>query len=38
MIAARLRGFLNAPDETRGGIYSNAQAMARCLTNSRVLA
>lgn len=37
MIAARLRGFINAPDDTRGGIYSNAQQMARCLTNSRVL-
>lgn len=37
MIAARLQGFVNAPSDTRGGIYSNAQSMARCLTNSQVL-
>lgn len=36
-IAGRLQAFTNQPAETRGGVFANAQAMARCLTNSEVL-
>lgn len=36
-VSDRLRGIINNPPETRGGIYSNAQQMARCLNNQEVL-
>lgn len=36
-VADRVRGIINTPAETRGGIYSNAQQMARCLNNQEVL-
>lgn len=36
-VAGRLQAFTNQPPETRGGVFANAQAMARCLTNSEVL-
>lgn len=36
-VADRVRGIINTPSETRGGIYSNAQQMARCLNNQEVV-
>lgn len=37
MVAAQVRGVINAPDKQRGGIYGTAQQMLSCLTSRAVV-